>query len=85
MHKTFRLLLAAGICFLALTGGRLTALSADRGMRVVLACERGYTDIARTVYVIELAGRGNYISEGQPDPHRRYGIIRPDLLSIAVY
>ncbi len=34
------------------------------GMRVALACERSYTDIARTVYVIELAGKGAYMSSG---------------------
>jgi hypothetical protein len=42
----------------------LLPIFAARGMRGVLACERAYTDIARTVYVIELAGKGNYMSSG---------------------
>ena len=37
---------------------------AFRGMRVVLACERSYTDIARTVYVAELASKGIFMSTG---------------------
>jgi hypothetical protein len=43
---------------------RLLPIFAARGMRGVLACERAYTDIARTVYVVELAGKGNYMSSG---------------------
>ena len=33
-------------------------------MRVALACEHSYTDIGRTVFVIQLAGKGNYMSSG---------------------
>jgi hypothetical protein len=49
----------------------LLPLLVARGMQTALACERAYTDIARTVYVIDLAGKGNYEQRGQPDPHRR--------------
>jgi hypothetical protein len=35
-----------------------------RGMRVALACERSYTDIARTVYVIQIDGKGSFMSTG---------------------
>jgi hypothetical protein len=45
------------------TAGWLPIFAA-RGMRGVLACERAYTDIARTVYVVELPGKGNYMSSG---------------------
>jgi hypothetical protein len=42
----------------------LLPLLVARGMQTALACERAYTDIARTVYVIDLAGKGNYMSSG---------------------
>ena len=42
----------------------LLPIFATRGMRVALACERSYTDIGRTVFVIQLAGKGNYMSNG---------------------
>lgn len=46
----------------AVTG--LLPVFAAWGMRVALACERSYTDIARTVYVIELTGKGTFTSSG---------------------
>jgi hypothetical protein len=42
----------------------LLPVFAARGIRVVLACERSYTDIGRTIFVIQIAGRGNYMSGG---------------------
>jgi len=37
---------------------------AVRGARTILACERSYTDVGRTVYVAEISGKGTYMSSG---------------------
>ena len=42
----------------------LLPVIAVRGAQGVLACERSYTDIARTVYVTEVTGKGIYMSSG---------------------
>jgi hypothetical protein len=45
------------------TAGLLPVI-AVRDAQGVLACERSYTDIARTVYVTEVTGKGIYMSSG---------------------